>query len=215
MKMPFQSTSHVPLPTTHPQPLGLVHSRGGLVAATWFVIGFSVLFTNPAMARAVELKLPLLWQTDLESLLETAATVAELRANGRDEVLVAGREELFARDGHGKALWGWRNRTRFMTYPAVLTRPGQPPLIYVADTGGVVTCLDGNGKEVWHAQLKGSSSWSASVVCDLDGDGNAEVLQTDETGVVWAFVALTGNPLWQTKVSTWNTGWFTRDAPNR
>jgi len=166
----------------------------------WLGIGFTVLLATAAASRAAELKFPQLWQTDLESFLETAATVADINGEGRDEVLVAGREELFARDGHGKKLWGWRTKTRFMTYPAVLVRPGQPSLIYVADTGGMFTCLDGNGKEVWHAQLKAGSSWSASVVCDLDGDGNAEVIQTDEAGTVWAFVAPTGKPLWQTKI---------------
>ena len=148
----------------------------------------------------MELTFPSLWKTDLESFLETSATVADFRGNGRDEVLVAGREELFARDGQGKKLWGWRTKTRFMTYPAVAARPGQTSLIYVADTGGVLTCLDGSGKEVWQAKLKAGSSWSASVVCDLDGDGNAEVIQTDEAGTVWAFAALTGKPLWQANV---------------
>ncbi len=149
---------------------------------------------------AAELNFPLLWQTDLASLLESAATVADLHGDGRAEVLIAGREELFARDGNGKPLWGWRTKTRYMTYPAVLTRPGQPSLVYAADTGGVLVCLDGNGKEVWRSQLKGPSSWSASVVCDLNADGKAEVIQTDETGTLWAFEALTGKVLWQAKV---------------
>jgi len=87
-----------------------------------------------------------------------------------------------------------------MTYPAVLNRAGQTSLIYAADNSGLFTCLDGTGKEVWHAQLKGPSSWSASVVCDLDGDGNFEVIQTDEAGTVWAFTAVTGKVLWQTKL---------------
>ncbi len=166
----------------------------------WRLFFLAILMAVVAQYRVPALEFPQLWQTDLASFLETSATVADLHGAGRDEVLVAGREELFARDGHGKALWGWRTKTRFMTYPAVLARPGQPSLIYVADTGGVLTCLDGNGQEVWHAQLKGPSSWSASVVCDLDGDGNAEVIQTDETGTVWAFAAVTGKPLWQAKV---------------
>jgi outer membrane protein assembly factor BamB len=87
-----------------------------------------------------------------------------------------------------------------MTYPAVLTRPDQASLIFAADTRGWLTCLDGAGKEVWQAQLKGPSSWSASVVCDLEGDGTFEVIQTDETGAVWAFEAVTGKLLWQTKI---------------
>ena len=164
----------------------------------WYFL--AALLVTIYSASSAELKLPELWKTDLESFLETSATVADFRGNGRDEVLVAGREELFARDGQGKKLWGWRTKTRFMTYPAVLARPGQPSLIYVADTGGALTCLDGSGKEVWQAKLKAGSSWSASVVCDWDGDGNAEVIQTDEAGTVWAFAATTGKPLWEAKV---------------
>ncbi len=177
-----------------------MHPPGRRTAGAWLAMGFAILLATVTAGRAAELKFPQLWQTDLESFLETSATVADINGEGREEVLVAGREELFARDGHGKKLWGWRTKTRFMTYPAVLARPGQPSLIYVADTGGVLTCLDGNGKEVWHAQLKAGSSWSASVVCDLDGDGNAEVIQTDEAGTVWAFAATTGKPFWQTKI---------------
>jgi len=126
--------------------------------------------------------------------------VADLNGDGRDKMLVAGREELFALDGRGKPLWHWRTKGRFMTYPAVLTRSGQPSLIYAADNSGWLSCLDGTGKEIWHAQLKGPSSWSASVICDLDRDGSFEVIQTDETGMVWAFAALTGKILWQTKI---------------
>ena len=198
--MPFPPKPHLLRPTTPPQPRVPALPLVLRAAAVWFAVGFAVLLATVAASRAAELKFPQLWQTDLESLLETSATVADFRGNGRDEVLVAGREELFARDGHGKKLWGWQTQTRFMTYPAVLARPGQPSLIYVADFGEVLTCLDGDGKEVWHAQLKGPSSWSASVVCDLDGDGNAEVIQTDEAGTVWAFAATTGKPLWQAKV---------------
>jgi outer membrane protein assembly factor BamB len=177
--------------------LSAFHMR---TAGVCFTVCFIVLFATVIPSRAAELKFPQLWQTDLESFLETAATVADINGEGRDEVLVAGREELFARDGHGKKLWGWRTKGRFMTYPAVLARPGQPSLIYAADTSGLFTCLDGNGKEVWHAQLKAGSSWSASVVCDLDGDGNFEVIQTNGAGTVWAFAAVTGKPIWQTTI---------------
>lgn len=168
--------------------------------AAWLVKGFAVLLASATVGRAAELKFPLLWQTDLQSFLESAGMIADLDGAGRERAVITGREELFALEGDGKVLWHWRTKGRFMTYPAVLTRPGQPSLIYAADFGGLFTCLDGTGKEVWHAQLKGPSTWSASVVCDLDGDGNFEVIQTDETGTVWAFTALTGKPLWQTKI---------------
>ncbi|MEK7685281.1 MAG: PQQ-binding-like beta-propeller repeat protein [Verrucomicrobiota bacterium] len=151
-------------------------------------------------SRTAELKLPVLWQTDLESFLESAGIIADLDGDGRARAVIAGREELFVLDGQGKLLWHWRTQGRFMTYPAVLVRPGQPSLIYAADNAGLFTCLDGAGKEVWHAQLNGPSSWSASVLCDLESDGNFEVIQTDETGAVWAFAALTGQVVWQTRI---------------
>jgi outer membrane protein assembly factor BamB len=161
---------------------------------------FGVLLTAAAASRAAQLDFPPLWQTDLQTFLESSGLVADLKGDGREEAIIAGREDLFALDGQGKVLWRWRTKGRFMTYPAVLLRPPQASLIYAADSSGLLTCLDGTGKEVWHAQLNGPSSWSASVVCDLKGDGEADVIQTDETGTVWAFAALTGKVLWQTKL---------------
>jgi len=166
----------------------------GFVALGLLLLGFVT------AAAAPQVNFPTLCQKDLQSYLESAPTVADIRGRGRDDILIAGREELIALDAHGEQLWRWRTKARFMTYPAVLTRPGRPSLIYAADSSGLFTCLDGTGKEVWHAQLNGPSSWSASVVCDLQGDGQAEVVQTDEPGTVWAFAALTGKVLWQAKV---------------
>lgn len=200
MKTPFPPKSDLSFPAARLLPCVTMNPPGRWTAGAWIVISFTVLLASVTASRAAEFKHPQLWQTDLESFLETAATVADLNSDGRDEVLVAGREELFARDGTGKPLWGWRTQTRFMTYPAVLALSGQPSLIYVADTGGLFACLDGNGKEVWHAQLKGPARWSASVICDLDGDGSFEVIQTDETGTVWAFAALNGKPIWHVTV---------------
>ena len=141
-----------------------------LMAGARPVIGFSVLLAVAAACWAAELKFPPLWHTDLRTFLESSGLVADLKGDGREEAVIAGREEVFALDGEGKVLWRWRTKGRFMTYPAVLIRPGQPSLIYAADNSGLLTCLDGTGKEVWHAQLNGPSSWSASVVCDLKGD---------------------------------------------
>jgi len=173
---------------------------GRWTAGVWLVVGFTALLAGAMAGRAAELKLPQVWQTDLQTFLESAGMVADLDGDGRDEAVIAGREELIVLEGNGKVLWRWRTKARFMTYPAVLMRPGQASLIYAADNSGLLTALDGAGKEVWHAQLKAGSAWSASVVCDLNGDGEFKVIQTDETGTVWAFVALTGKPIWQAKI---------------
>ena len=171
-----------------------------LTAGASLTMAFGILLSLAAASWAAELEFPPLWQTDLQTLLESSGLVADLKGDGHEEAVIAGREDMFALDGQGKVLWRWRTKGRFMTYPAVLVRPPQASLIYAADNSGLLTCLDGAGKEVWHAQLNGPSSWSASVVCDLKGDGDADVIQTDETGAVWAFAALTGKVLWQTKL---------------
>jgi outer membrane protein assembly factor BamB len=155
------------------------------------------LFTPPSV-RAEELALPLLWSVDLKTFLESAPVIADIDGDGMGEVLVAGREEMIALDGSGKELWRWRAPGRFMTYPTVLERPGQTPLIYGADYSGALACLDGAGNEVWQAKLDAPSSWSAAVAGDLNRDGVPEVVQTDESGAVWGFDATTGKVIWKT-----------------
>ncbi|HPO15889.1 MAG TPA: PQQ-binding-like beta-propeller repeat protein [Candidatus Hydrogenedentes bacterium] len=164
-----------------------------------YLAGVGLVLT-PIAAGAGHLDFPTVWTYDTGTFLESAAIAADINADGLDEILVAGREELIAVNGEGKELWRWRTKGRFMTYPSVLPRPDQPPLIFVADTQAQFSCIDGTGKECWRATLKGPSSWSATVVADLNNDGVPEVVQTDEPGTVWAFDALSGKMLWQAVV---------------
>jgi outer membrane protein assembly factor BamB len=154
---------------------------------------------RPAGSRAAA-GLSLLWTVDTRTLLESAPTIADLHGDGRLQILAAGREEMIALDGAGKELWRRRMPGRLMTYPAVLERKGRQALIYAADNGGQLTCLSGDGKVVWKAPLAKGSSWSSAVVCDLKRDGRFQVIQTDESGAVWAFDALTGGVEWRSDV---------------
>ena len=138
-----------------------------------------------------------LWTAALDTFIESAATVADVDADGRDEAVIAGQTSIIVLDGTGKVKWQWEAQGRFCTYPTVLKRKAQPALIYAADIAANMYCLDGEGKEVWRASLSAFTNWSAAVVCDLDGDGKYEVLQTDGKGTIWAFDALTGNVIWK------------------
>ena len=150
---------------------------------------------------AADLNLPLLWSVDLHTFLESAPTVADINKDGREEILVAGREELIALNKNGTELWRWRTRQRFMTYPAVLQRPGQSALIYVADTAKLFSCLNGEGEVVWQAELNGPTSWSAPVLADLNGDAKMEVIATDESGMIWIFDAVNGRVISKSQVT--------------
>ena len=165
-----------------------------------YLIYFLLLLIFQGSAFAQKLQLDKEWTSNIKSFLESAPTVADIDNDGRDEVLVAGQEELIALDKNGDVIWRWKTRRRFMTYPTVLKREKETALIYAADNSGQMTCLNGKGKVVWQADLNGNAEWSASVVADVDGNGLYEVIQTDITGTVWLFDALSGKVIGQTKL---------------
>ncbi len=144
---------------------------------------------------AQKLNLEQKWATNQKAFIESAATVADIDNNGLDEAVITSQEEVIAVGNNGNTLWRWRTKGRFMTYPTILKRPGQTALIYAADNKGLLTCLDGKGKMVWQANLNGGSEWSANVVTDLYGDGSSELIQTDVTGTISVYDALTGKLL--------------------
>ncbi len=145
-------------------------------------------------------KIKLLWTAELDTLIESAATVSDVDNDGVDEAVIVGQTSITVLDGTGRTKWQWEAERRFCTYPTVMGRGDQPALIFAADLGGNLYCLDGEGKEVWRASLGAGTSWSATVVCDLDGDGREEAIQTDAKGTVWAFDASTGDVKWKGSV---------------
>ena len=147
------------------------------------------------------LQIPLLWKADLNTLLESAPTVADLNNDGRDEVVIAGMEDIFVLNKNGKQLWRWHTRKRYSTYPCVLPRSKKPALIYAADNSGLFTCLDGNGKKIWQRELDGPSAWSAAAIYKMPLDKAPRVIQTDQTGAVWCFNAFNGRMIWKTRIS--------------
>ncbi|VAX26839.1 hypothetical protein MNBD_IGNAVI01-939, partial [hydrothermal vent metagenome] len=169
--------------------------------AKQYLIYLLLLFVFQSSAFAQKLKLDKEWTTNLKSFLESAPTVADINNDGRDETLVAGQEEMIALDKNGDVIWRWRTRSRYMTYPTVLKREKGAALIFAADNSGQMTCLDGKGKIVWQKDLSAGSEWSASVITDIDNNGTYEVIQTDLTGTVWMFDALSGDVIKQTKLT--------------
>ena len=139
----------------------------------------------------------MLWSVDTQTFLESAPTVADINGDGYCEVLVAGREEIDRAGCPRQGTVALAHRRPLYDLSGRVRRKGQPTLIYAADTSGLLTCLDGQGKVVWQAKLSAGSSWSSAVVCDPNHDNTFQVIQTDDKGTVWAFDALTGKVLWQ------------------
>ena len=82
----------------------------------------TMVLTNTVFAN--EFQMPLLWETNQKTLLESAPMVADINDDGRDEVVLAGREGIIALGKNGKELWRSKASGRFMTYPTVLQRKG-------------------------------------------------------------------------------------------
>lgn len=140
-----------------------------------------------------------LWVTDAATYTEAGPTVADIDNDGVCEVVLAGREEIIALDGAGKILWRTKGHVRFMTVPTVLPRPGQPALIYAADMGGFMMCVDGMGKVVWDVKLNGPATWMVASLTEIEG--RTVVVQGDESGTISALDALTGETLGTAKVT--------------
>ena len=155
-------------------------------------------FSLTLSAQKIELQQK--WATNQKAFIESAATVADIDNNGLDEAVITSQEEVIAVGKDGNTLWRWRTKGRFMTYPTILKRTAESSLIYVADNRGLLSCLDGKGKVVWQADLSGGSEWSANVIADLYGNGSYELIQTDVTGDISVFDALTGKLIKKTTI---------------
>jgi len=166
-----------------------------------FLLFFILVLSLGDTCFSQNIELEKAWTSNLKSFLESAPTVADIDNDGNDEIVVAGQEELIALEGNGKIIWRWKTRQRYMTYPAVLKRNNKPALIFAADNSGQMTCLNGDGKVVWQADLSAGAEWSASVVADIDNDGSYEVVQADMGGTVWLFDALSGKVVKQMDIA--------------
>jgi len=147
------------------------------------------------------LEIPLLWTTNVHAYTESGPTVADVDGDGLAETIVASQEEIIVLKGTGEIVWRWRTRGRYMTYPSILQRSGEPTLIFACDMGGMLTCLTGSGEVEWQLDLKAPSCWSAPALGDLDGDGAVEVVQTDEMGAVRSFDAESGDVKWEASIA--------------
>ncbi|MDZ4859451.1 MAG: PQQ-binding-like beta-propeller repeat protein [Candidatus Hydrogenedentes bacterium] len=151
----------------------------------------AILLHSPAYAAFIDQ----LWSLDTSMIMEGSPITIDLDNDGDAEIITAAYENIIAIDGNGKELWRFDTPGRYQTCPAIFERDGQPPLIYAGDNHGAFTCLDGLGNVVWHAEIA-PVFCSTPAIADLTADGSVEVVQSDKSGAVNVFDALTGKPVW-------------------
>jgi hypothetical protein len=157
-------------------------------------------FCAVTIASAAPMKIEQLWSAASGEVMESAAIVVDLNGDGDDEIITASYENIIAYDGSGKELWRYDTRGRYSTCPAVLERPGSTPLLYAADHRGMLSCLDGDGKAVWKADIAPVFCTSGALA-DIDADGMVEYVIPQQNGDVSVFDALTGKLRWKTKIA--------------
>ncbi len=169
-------------------------SRQGVVSGFVLALG-AVLLSLPSVALDIE---PL-WVANVDMTMEGAPMVVDLDGDGDAEILMAARESIIVLDGTGEELWRFDTRGRYSTCPAILEREGQSPLIYAGADRGMFTCLDGGGDVVWQKDI-GSIFCSSPALADLNEDGSVEVIQGNQSGLLSALDALTGEVAWQSQL---------------
>jgi len=140
-----------------------------------------------------------LWVANPDMIMEGAPMVVDLDGDGDAEILTAAYEHIIVVDGTGEELWRFDTRGRYSTCPAILEREGHSPLLYAGDDKGMFTCLDGGGDVVWQKDM-GSVFCSSPALADLNEDGVLELIQGDQSGLLSAVDALTGELVWESRL---------------
>ncbi len=160
---------------------------------------FFALIAGFIVPSADALEIEQLWVADPDMIMEGAPMVADLDGDGDDEILTAAYENMIVIDGTGKELWRFDSRGRYSTYPAILKRDGQSPLIYAGDNKGMFTCLDGAGNVVWQTDM-GQVFCSGPALADLNGDGTMELIQGEQGGMLRVLDAMNGKEKWNVQL---------------
>jgi outer membrane protein assembly factor BamB len=133
----------------------------------------------------------------------TEPTVADVDRDGDLEVVVATTEEALVVSDAATGREEWRVPLRTYGYgrPTVANlTPAPGPEVVVADIGGNLAVVDGNGTVRWRATLAATGRqrptvWAAPVVADVDGEDGPEVLLGGLNGP--ALFDADGRLLWQ------------------
>lgn len=87
-------------------------------------------------------------------------------------------------DKAGKCLWSYGNHEKDETPDNMaggdINGDGTPEFA-IGCNGGIITCLDKEGKSLWRQSSKGT--WHTEII-DIDGDGKGEIVHSDADGLM-------------------------------
>ena len=192
--------------TGRPRRLIAAPGKGDLDVGGIAIDGDRVYFTTDSgLVVAATLAGKVLWQSALRGKVRPAPALADLRGNGKVDVVVGDEEGLLnALDGAtGKPIWTaptGRNEydaQGFIGAAAItdVDGDGRDDVIAGARDGIMAAYRGQDGKPIW--QMQGGSGIHASpLVLDADGDGRREVLAAWSYSNVMLLDARTGRERW-------------------
>jgi outer membrane protein assembly factor BamB len=145
------------------------------------------------------------WERSLDAYTWGQPAVADFDGDGGQEVAVAagsaGELHLFEHDGDR----AWAEPTTFegsITWMATgqADSDAATEIVVATAAGGRVAMIDGDGRTIWQRDF--GSLAAVHNVTDGDRDGDSEVYAVDESGVLTALTATTGETEWTTTLTS-------------
>jgi len=144
------------------------------------------------------------WSKDLRAPVSASPAVADVNGDGIMEAFVCADDGNFyalnAKDG--RVLWS--NRVGIRNARSVALAPlTDEPRWGAFISAGVMRLMEaGREKRVWSFSGSGDTCASGSpAIADLNGDGQLDVVFGADDGNVYALAGLTGEKLWEARVS--------------
>jgi len=156
-----------------------------------FLLALSLVAAFPlCVADAAEPRLE--WSFETGGKIYASPILADLDGDGKTEVIVAASRDkrLICLDWQGELLWDYRiddgHEDGLQATPSAIDYDGDGKQeVFFASEGGVIGCLDFQGRLIWRTFTYDRIDYSGPVLADVDGDGRIEVVVGSDSGTLY------------------------------
>jgi len=142
------------------------------------------------------------WSYDTGSRIYASPILSDLEDDGSVEILVCASiaKRVICFEGDGTVRWGYHlattERDGIQAPPSVVDYEGDGRKeVFIVTNGGVLLCLDADGRLIWRVFTGDEVNYSGPVAADVDGDGRIEIVFGSESGTLYCLDDA-GQELW-------------------